>query len=80
VVLAPQTSREQALVLAERICSRLHDQEFIVADQVEHVTVSVGVTVFHPECGETASTVVARADQGLYQAKERGGDQVCLAE
>ena len=80
VVLAPQTGREQALILAERICSRLHDKEFMVSGHSEHVTVSVGLTVFHPECGETASTVVARADQGLYQAKELGGDRVCLAE
>ncbi len=80
VVLAPQTSRKAAEVLAERICVRLREREFSVGGHVEHITVSVGLAVFQPGRGETASSMVARADRALYQAKDGGGDQVCLAE
>ena len=38
---------------------------------------SIGAAVSDPG-DEDASAVVSRADAGLYQAKARGGDQVCF--
>lgn len=76
IVLAPQTSKQEALALAHRICRRVRETAFAVSGHEEHVTVSVGVAVFHPGESETASSLVARVDRGLYLAKSREGDQV----
>jgi len=78
VILAPQTSSEQAHALANRLCARLREHAFIFNGTPEHVTVSVGLTIFRPGEKQTASSVVGRADRNLYTAKNRGGDQVCF--
>jgi diguanylate cyclase (GGDEF)-like protein len=78
VILAPQTSSEQAHALANRLCARLRERAFIFDGTPEHVTVSVGLTIFRPGQKQTVSSVVGRADRGLYAAKNRGGDQVCF--
>ena len=72
VVLLPETSMDVAQVVAERIRSR-------VADMPEPApfTVSIGVTTNLP-IGDTVEALLARADAAMYQAKERGRDQVVL--
>ena len=35
--------------------------------------------VFHSGQTQTGAEIVALADQGLYMAKNRGGDQICAA-
>ena len=81
IVLAPQTGRQSAYALAQRICDRVREMAFAVAPgQEQHVTVSVGVAVFHPGTNDDASSVVGLADQAAYLAKQRNGDQVCMIE
>ena len=80
VILAPQTSRDDALTLARRVRQSLGRAEFHVAGTAIRLTASVGVSVFQPGTGDTAVTLVRRADQGLYLAKEQGGDRECLIE
>jgi len=50
-----------------------------VAENPLHITVSGGVAIFHSGHDLSAAEIVALADQGLYMAKDRGGDQVCVA-
>jgi two-component system, cell cycle response regulator len=80
VILAPQTGRDSALALANRVRQQLGRAAFDVAGRAIRLTASVGVGVFQPGTGDTAGAVVSRADQGLYLSKERGGDQVCLVD
>ena len=80
VVLAPQTLPLQAQVLAERICTRLANQEFIVAGHEMHVTASLGVAAFVAGQNEDGIGLVRAADRALYAAKESGGNRVCMAE
>ncbi|MGL5606770.1 MAG: diguanylate cyclase domain-containing protein [Aeromonas veronii] len=42
------------------------------------MTVSQGIATLLP--GESASQLLERADQALYQAKESGRNQFCVAE
>lgn len=79
VILAPQTGRDDALALARRVRQQLGGMAFEVAGRTIRLTASVGVGVFQPGTGDTAGAVVSRADQALYAAKERGGNQECLA-
>lgn len=78
VVLAPATSHEAALVLAERIRTSVCAQPFQLADGPLAVTVSVGVATYLPDEAE-ARQLLKRADVALYRAKESGRNRVCAA-
>jgi len=80
IILAPQTGREEALALANRLCRLLRETPIHVAGHEARLTVSVGAAVFRPGSGDDVNAVVNRADRGVYLAKERGGDQVCLVD
>lgn len=80
-VILPDTPREGASAVAEAL------RASVEALQMEHgrssagrfVTISVGVACAHPTQNAPASSLVATADQALYQAKEAGRNRVCLA-
>jgi diguanylate cyclase (GGDEF)-like protein len=76
-VMAPRTNADQALALANRIAEELRRRVFDIQGVAASVTASIGAAVSDPG-DEDASAVVSRADAGLYQAKARGGDQVCF--
>jgi diguanylate cyclase (GGDEF)-like protein len=80
IILAPQTGKSEGLALASRICEQLYEERFHVAGQEVHFAVSVGAAVFVPGSGQDASAVVNLADQGIYLAKEQGGNRVCFVE
>ena len=80
ILLAPQTGKREAIALAKRIRKRLADTPFSIAGTKVHVTASFGAAVLCPARGESADKVVSLADQGVYRAKNRGGDQVCFVE
>jgi len=77
-ILAPQTGEREAYILAARICQKFMETTFTIAGHETRVTFSVGVGVFRPGQGQTATGVVSVADRGLYLAKEQGGNRVCL--
>jgi diguanylate cyclase (GGDEF)-like protein len=79
IILAPQTGADEAAVLGKRLCEGLATKEFQVGKGAVHITVSVGVAVYCPSSRSNSTAIVSLADQGLYQAKERGGGQVCIA-
>jgi two-component system, cell cycle response regulator len=43
------------------------------------VTISIGLALSAPGSGETAQSLIDRADVALYGAKSHGRDQVALA-
>ncbi len=79
-ILAPETDRREAHILAQRICDQVRKAPLVVNGHVVHVTVSVGVAVFEPGPRYEATRVVGLADRGMYLAKEAGGNRVCLVE
>jgi diguanylate cyclase (GGDEF)-like protein len=72
-ILLPQTNLTEALVIAERIRSRVEKSSFPHGESQPHgaVTVSIGVSAFGPKL-ETPSSIVGAADHALYVAKSRG--------
>jgi diguanylate cyclase (GGDEF)-like protein len=72
-ILLPQTNLTEALVIAERIRSRVEKSSFPHGENQPHgaVTVSIGVSAFGPKL-ETPSSIVGAADHALYVAKSRG--------
>lgn len=74
-VLLPQTTLEDAVILAERL-RQLTETIDIAAPQGNfHVTVSIGLTCVSPHDNEF-SQALERADAGLYQAKQQGRNRV----
>jgi diguanylate cyclase (GGDEF)-like protein len=81
-IVAPQTSREAALRLAERLLVHLRDQDRAVGG----ITASVGVAVFEPAHADgnnagakDAESLMRAADAALYAAKSAGRNQVIVA-
>ncbi|MFI0473701.1 GGDEF domain-containing protein [Halomonas sp. HMF6819] len=71
MILAPETSLEQAVQLAEKIRCCVSQTRFPEAGQV---TVSLGVV--EARLNETQKSVMKRVDDALYTAKEQGRDRV----
>jgi diguanylate cyclase (GGDEF)-like protein len=72
-ILLPQTSATEALVIAERIRSRVEKASY-PHDETQPggaITVSIGISAFGPKL-ETPSSIIGAADHALYVAKSRG--------
>jgi len=72
------TSREKALVVAERIRERFAHATLEVDNRPVCATVSIGL-VHCEEAALDVAELLARADQALYVAKERGRNRVEVA-
>lgn len=71
VALLPDTSREEALRVAERI------RQSVTADPALPVCqVSIGVAIFNHAAQDTLAALIDRADTGLYRAKQLGRNRV----
>ncbi|HQR47051.1 MAG TPA: sensor domain-containing diguanylate cyclase, partial [Thermoanaerobaculia bacterium] len=72
-LIFPETTSEQALLVADRLRRRVASRLFSVAG-LPHplgITVSIGLASY-PDDGPTKRALVERADQALYQAKRSG--------
>lgn len=80
IILLPDTRLEDAERLAEKIRSTVAQCRIRRQgrdERIESVTISLGVTSYHT--GESASEMIARADQALYASKSAGRNRVTLA-
>jgi len=69
-ILLVETDDVTALHVAERIRQSVAGAPFLVSVGAIPATVSLGVSALKP--GETLNQLIARADRGLYHAKEGG--------
>ena len=78
VLLLPETSKENAFALAGTIREKIASHPFPGRETQPQgkVTVSMGIAAF-PEDGSDSSTLLHRADEALYQAKNGGRNRVC---
>lgn len=75
-IILPNTSEEEAFSTAQKICDRVAQHKFKLANGKDtNVTISLGVSTF-PKDGDTAETIIASADKRLYDAKNNGRNQV----
>ncbi len=77
-LILPETDREGAWSLAERVRQLVAAQQIVYGDAVLRVTASLGVATF-PEQGERPQALVEAADQALYRAKRNGRNRVEVA-
>ena len=75
-IILPNSSKEEAITTAKKICQAISENPFKLANDKESiVTISLGVSSY-PEDGKTVTTIIAKADKCLYEAKENGRNQV----
>lgn len=68
---------DDACTVAEKLRSTVADYKFLVGGNILNITVSIGVAEYAP--GDTVETVLSRADEGLYAAKNMGRNRVVVA-
>ena len=73
-VILPRCSREEAQIAAEAIAREV--REYRSGEEMEPVTVSVGVAIFGDDPRTSAATVFSEADTAMYAAKDEGRDGV----
>jgi diguanylate cyclase len=76
-VLLPNTLLRDATMVAEHIRRAVMGRELrkrSTAEKLGHVTISLGVAVLRP--GDTAQSLIERADRCLYAAKRNGRNRV----
>ena len=77
-IIAPETSREAATILAERIRYKVENHIFQVSSNMSiKITISIGVTTFSAAINNS-KTMVSEADIALYQAKREGRNRVVI--
>ncbi len=81
VILMPETAKAEAAALAERICTAVAQYPFAHRETQPggKVTISVGVSEF-PSDADSVYRLIQKADQSLYQAKDRGKNRVCVPD
>ncbi|WP_373072441.1 GGDEF domain-containing protein [Sulfurimonas sp.] len=71
IVLSLETHKEEAMTIAHKINNYIKEAEF---DLVGHKTVSIGVTTNNED--DDVTSIIKRADEALYLAKNSGRDCV----
>ncbi len=81
-VLINITTKEEALLVAERIRSSIDNYDFVFNGQHLHVTISGGVTLFNTDTNliKNPNEIVNQADQALYESKRNGRNQISFFE
>jgi diguanylate cyclase (GGDEF)-like protein len=78
IILLPETDREMAMLVAERLGAAVAEQPFKTLDNEIFVTVSIGVAAMDENTTHFES-LIARADQALYIAKHKGRNRVAVS-
>lgn len=72
-----ETDKIQASLAAERIRQNMESRKIRIYDEELKITTSIGIASF-PDDASDASTLIDKADQALYLAKEKGRNRVCV--
>ncbi|KPK00154.1 MAG: hypothetical protein AMK71_08685 [Nitrospira bacterium SG8_35_4] len=80
IAILPNTDRNGAYILAERIRSAFSENIFKKGDAEKTVTVSIGVSSSYDENVISDEDLIENADKALYLAKGKGRNLVCTYE
>ena len=76
-LILPRSGRDEARLVAERLRRAVEDHMFMDAGRpLGRLTVSIG-TATHPLDAGSARSLISKADQALYWAKNKGRNKVC---
>lgn len=78
MAVLPETNMEQAVEVAERICSNMRNIEITLEADIIKIYISIGVASYTKEIKDL-DAIIASADKALYQAKAEGRHQFCIS-
>ena len=76
VAVLPESTREQALNVAERLRSLVEGEPFVFDGESLSVTISLGVAAVEGGEAIEPAEIIGKADQKLYEAKNAGRNRV----
>ncbi|MEZ4220368.1 MAG: GGDEF domain-containing protein [Polyangiaceae bacterium] len=76
VVVLPETSLDGAVSLAENLRARVAEHTFVFQGESIPTTISMGCALL-VDADKTATDLIQRADEKLYEAKRGGRNRVC---
>jgi diguanylate cyclase (GGDEF)-like protein len=79
LILLPNTTSEEAAEQAARLCKYVRESKLHFNEHVLGVTISIGVAQYQPGM-DTWDTLLNRADNAMYEAKNGGRDRWCVAK
>jgi diguanylate cyclase (GGDEF)-like protein len=77
MILLSNTSREAAAMVGERLRFAAQAQDYVAEGKIIELTVSLGCSTLLP--GESAESLLRRADSALYVAKREGRNRLTMA-
>ncbi|MBV8656474.1 MAG: GGDEF domain-containing protein [Burkholderiales bacterium] len=77
LLIFDSTGLRGARDVAERLRGIMADMPFMIGDEAITVTISMGLACHRSE--ESVESLIARADDALYEAKSAGRNQICTA-
>jgi diguanylate cyclase (GGDEF)-like protein len=79
-VILPETTKQEALVVAERIRASIAGHVFTTSmgKSIGNVTVTIGLSSF-PDDAQDRVELIDKADKSLYQGKTSGKNRICAA-
>ncbi|MCW8276783.1 GGDEF domain-containing protein [Pseudomonas sp. PCH199] len=77
LVLLSNTTREAAAIVGERLRFAVQAEEYIADGRTIELTISLGCSTLLP--GESADSLLRRADNALYIAKREGRNRLTMA-
>jgi len=82
VVLLPETPLQGAYQVAQAMAEAVHQLALPHPESPKHkfVALSLGLAVGIPQAEKTKEQLLNAADKALYQAKDRGRNQICVFE
>jgi len=80
VIILPDTSLLMALRVAERLRKVIETSPLMLGDNPVPLTASLGIDEYRFFSNETPESLLARVDQWLYQAKQRGRNQLAFPD
>ncbi|MCK5219605.1 GGDEF domain-containing protein, partial [bacterium] len=75
-IILSETELKDGTIVAEKLREAVEKNKFSFQKQTVHVTISLGVTILD-NTEDTIMTLIHRADEALYTAKQNGRNQVC---
>lgn len=77
-VILPETTSKEALVVADRIRSKIQKESVVVKDKkISDITVSMGIVEY--QRNEEINHFIHRSDIEMYKSKGKGGNKISVA-
>lgn len=78
IVICPNTKKEQAYIVAERIRKTVEKKRFNYESTIINVTVSVGIAEHKGTSKKPIADTIKNADSAMYEAKHLGRNKVIM--